>query len=348
MKLFCPLSGTSYTVDIGYGHGQAPHPIFYIPLKSLIYQHLDKYCDGSLSSQEVHLFGCALLHKLPIIWESPLDFMQSSTQLHETWRKNIEKLATICLKYTHIEDSSLPQYRIDKRNRDLNNLKIYLASIDEAVAELSYDEDDPEYLTHPVPTYIQQNAEEVILKMLRGSMSKVEKKESFPRLMADWAATTGNFPTTEIVVAITKGEEEVTTIRKHWKNIVYLTFKATDPIDLLSSQVTPGDMEELIEHCEVNIEIGTIHSLALLRKLREVKSILKEFKSPAPSASMTIAKSYVITADFLSGELLGGENETKFTVDRPKVTIPEKEPLRRDYPNTAAYLRARIAWNKGY
>jgi hypothetical protein len=105
-------------------------------------------------------------------------------------------------------------------------------------------------------------------------------------------------------------------------------------------------MEELIEHCEVNIEIGTIHSLALLRKLREVKSILKEFKSPAPSASMTIAKSHVITADFLSGE--GGENETKFTVDRPKVTIPEKEPLRRDYPNTAAYLRARIAWNKGY
>jgi hypothetical protein len=339
MKLFCPLSGVSYHTNIGYGHGQAPHPIFYLPLKSLIVQHLDNYCEGKLSEEEIHLFGCAMLHKLPVIWEHPVSITENTKY---NWKKYLEKLATICLKHGGSNPNDLPQYHIDKRNNDLSNLGIYLSSIDDAIAELAW-EADPETGEVPQPNYITRNAEETILRMLRGSMSRAEKRETFPKLMADWAANVGKFPATTVTAEITYKGTRTVTLREHWHEIVYKLFAVPDVVSLLSTEITPGDLDEVIEHCETTVEIGTIHSLALFKKLREAKAVLEEFRSPAPSASMIVAKAAPLTAAFLSGE----DNVSKVTQDRPKVSVPESEPLRKDYPNSAAYIRAKIAWQRG-
>lgn len=333
MKLFCPLSGVSYKTSIGYGHGKAPHPVFYLPLKSLISQHLDAFCSGKLKEEEIHLFGCALLHKLPVVWE---DTVQNSESIQKRWKNNIEKLAAICLKYDTRTEKDMPRYHIDKRNNDLGNLKGYLESVDEAIAELSYGEDAP------VPTYMTRNAEAAILRMLRGSISRAEKRETFPKLMADWAASVGDFP--RDIVNITENETRI--LGEYWKSIIQHVFTHDDPLTILSTTITPGDLDELIEHCETHIEVGTIHSLALLRRLREVRNILDEFRSPVSRSSLSTAKSQAISASFLNGESEALSNT--INIDRPKIEVPSSEPLRKDYPNAAAYIRAKIAWQKGY
>jgi hypothetical protein len=330
MKLFCPLSGISYGTDIGYGHGQAPHPIFYLPLKSLIIQHLDKFCTNELKTEETHLFGCALLHKLPVQWEVPLTL---TPELKSNWYKYIEKLAAICLKYDTRLEEDLPKYHIDRHSCSLSNLKYYLESFDEAIADLGDDEDAP------VPSYITRNAEETILRMLRTSLSNKEKRHTFPQLMADWAVQVGNFPTTLVTIDDTGKQLP---LKEYWRYIVRRVFEVESPIELLSDTITHGDLEELIEHCCHEIEVGTLHSLALLRRLREAQSIIDEFKNPVQRHTLTIEQSKQVSADFLAGEA------DTLIIDRPKVTIPDKEPLRKDYPNTAAYIRAKIAYNKGY
>lgn len=336
MKLYCPLSGISYSTNIGYGHGKAPHPTFYLPLKSLISQNLDAFTMGKLSEEETHLFGCALLHKLPVIWEVEVPLNENTKVI---WRKYLEKLAACVLRYDSRLESDLPKYHIDRHSCNLGNLSIYLESLCDAVAELESDGDSP------TPTYITRNAEATILRMLRGSMSRKEKQETFPMAMAEWAASVAAFPTELVTIAVSsKGTEEKMLLRDYWKDIVVKLFRETDPINILSTTITPADVDELIEHCETHLEIGSLHSLALMRRLRDAKVILDEFRSPAPRAAITVRKNEILTAQFLEGN----ENVSQINIDRPKVSIPKDEPLRRDYPNTAAYLRARIAWQRGY
>jgi len=339
MKLYCPLSGISYKTSVGYGHGKAPHPVFYLPLKSLISQHLNAFCEGKLSEEETHLFGCALLHKLPVVWETTLS---PSPELHATWRKYLEKLATICLRYGERDHDKLPHYHIDKYNPTLGNLKIYLQELNCTVAELEYGTaDSGESRT---PSYIMRNAENALLRMLRGSLSSAERRETFPQLMADWAADIADFPTELVTIA----EDKSVILRDFWKDIVRKLFAQSDTLDILKHDVTPGDLDELIEHCECNMEIGSIHSLALMRRLREAKEILDEFRSPVSVASIQISHAE-ITAAFLEDE------DSKVTkIDScdaeptkgQEVAVPTSEPIRKDYPNIAAYMRARILWKK--
>lgn len=334
MKLTCPLSGISYHTDLGYGRGAAPHPIFYLPLKSLIAQHLNPFCDGKLDKIQLHLFGAALLHKLPTIWDTPLDIDKCA----KVWPKTIEKLAAVCLRLDDRKAKHLPEYHICKDTADLYNLKLYLESIDDVVAEL---DGSGTYKN----TYLQRNAEEVIVRMLRQTLNKAEKKHSLPKLIADWALEVGEFPAYDVPILQDDGiSTKKQPLCQFWHGLIIKAFTISDPVDMLSTQVTAADIDELIEHCEHNIEVGTVHSNALLGKLRTIREVLDEFRSPAPSRTINIAERNESLAIALLGEDAHVPDKSVRIDNAPPLTT---EPLRKDYPSMGSYLAAKLKWQRG-
>lgn len=341
MKLICPLTNVSYGTSIGYGHGRAPHPVFYIPLKSLIQQHLHPYYERQLSNVEIHLFGCALLHKLPVIWEVPLD----EAKCAKVWPQVIEKLSALCMRLDTRRIEEMPQYHITKDNNTLHNLRYYIESIDDTIEEL---EGDGDYRN----TYIQRNAENTITRMLLQCLNKSEKKHALPKLMADWALEIGRFPTDNVTLLHNDNSTTKVPMCEHWHGIIMRIFGTNDPVDILTTEITAGDIEELIEHCETNIEVGTIIANALLRKLRDAKEVLDEFRSPASVRNIKIAETR--DADALA-ILLSEENgpqgfksvRINESAETTPTSAPTSEPLRKDYPSMGAYLAAKIKWQRG-
>ena len=337
MKLICPYTAISYKTSIGYGHGKVPHPIFGLPTGELVSQNLDPFIVGSLSGEEIHLLGCALLAKLPVIWDVALDMDICIPK----WKAHIERLAATVLRYvdkgaSNAKGHDLPEYRICIATENLANLNVYLSAVNEAISGQqpwgTVDPLDPDTGS----SYLRDEAEEMILKLLRTVSNRASATKELPALMADWAADVGDFPDTSIKLL----EGKTSTLKAHWKFIIKRLFESKSPVEILSDHVTVGDIAELIEQCESHIDIGSIHSLALFKKLRQAQSILDEFSSPARLADIKVvaaAKSGNLA------DLLGGSPEG---ANKPAREYQEGEPRKEDFTNFQAYMQARIRWSK--
>lgn len=335
MKLICPLSGIRYTATYGLGSGTAPHPVFYLPATTLLSDYLPAWVEGRIQDTEtLHLLGCALLHKLPIQWET------ACTATPQTWARNLEKLAAVVATLDSTITENIPKYRILQHSASLENLDQYLIAVTGAIWEQSLPDGD-EY----VPEHLILEAEAELLANLRRTFDKTAQT-SLPKQMADWAAMVGDFPAGEF----TNSQGESVTIKSHWHNIIHATFSSSDYISLITSDITYADVDELVEHCETNITFTTLHGTVLLKKLRAVRDVLDEFKSPAPAHTITVE-----VADDLAATLLGEsrsgaashatteETETNAnTATASKETEALTEPRRCDYPSAAAYFAARI------
>ena len=334
MKLICPYTAVSYKTSVGYGHGKVPHPIFGLPAGELVSQNLDAFIVGELTKEELHLLGSALLAKLPVIWDTALDVQACVPK----WQAHIERLAATVLRYVDRGADDLPEYRICKDTENLSNLGVYLSAVNDAISNCqpwgTVDPLDPETSS----SYLRDEAEEMILKLLRTASTKASASRELPSLMADWAADVGNFPDT----AITLLEDKTTTLRAHWKFIIKRLFESKSPVEILSDNITVGDVAELTEQCESNIDIGSIHSLALFKKLRQAQSILDEFSSPARLADIKVAAASK-SGDLAS--LLGG-SPSGSSGSAPAREYQEGEPKKESYTNLHAYLQARIRWSK--
>lgn len=324
MKLFCPKSGLHYTTDLGWGNATAPHPIFNLPTKELIVTHLNPFTYGTLSANNTHLLGCALLDKFPTTWRAPVNRNKTLS----IWKANIELLAAAALRLSTAH--KVPGYVVDSNSCDLNNLHIYLKEVDSALVDLDYQE---EYIINSktsgtsgankrkIPIYAKESAEILILKLLRTPLKAAERQKLLPVIMAEWAADVGRFPPN--TVSLRDGTK--LTLRDYWKDIIIKIFSFSDPVQILSEDITKADISELIEHCEEKIDIGTLHSLVLFKKLRVANAIIEEFK--VPKAAMSNA------ADLLRED--SSEDTTKTA-----------GPKLRDYPNMKAFIIARNKWRE--
>lgn len=353
MKLFCPISGVSYTTNIGYGHGQAPHPIFYFSLEQLTTQFLEPYTRGKLEEKEIHLLGCALLHTLPVQWEVAVE---PSEKVNRIWRRNLEKLASAALWYDDRSSSQLPKYRIDKNTSTLHNLDQYVKSLTTTtILKAPVDSNDWETeadITETLTDNELVRAEETILAIVRSALNKAGKKQ-LPSLMAQWAASVGNFSEESISYPSSMADKGTvnTTLKKHWQYIIIKAFETTEYVNLLSEDITLADISELVEHCETEIEAGTLHYSILMKKLRAAKNVIEEFTSPAPMSQIQIVEHHEELAASLLGEassstLTDSTSLAPLAPTTPEHKVPTSAPLRKDYPSNASYLAAKLRYSR--
>lgn len=320
MKLFCPKSAVSYTCDVGYGHGKIPHPIFQLPLKALIMQHLQAYTLGKLPDQDLHLLGCALVNHFPVEWRAPLRVSKCLSY----WKQNIERLATIITKLDPKRFEELPSYVISSQTQDLGSFNVYLESVLSA-RELSGGQD-----WHAG----QEDLELQILRTIRSSMQQAKSKKLLPELIADWAVEVGNFPDMKIQLA-----NSTIPLSQYWRHMIVEVFRTDSPVSILSSDITRDDLDELIEHLEENLELGSIHSMTLMRKLREARSVIDEFR---PRRLEDLEDPI---AALLEDSKVSFMEVSVPSSSEPKTYLPG-EPRRESFTTMAAYLQAKISWKK--
>jgi len=133
--------------------------------------------------------------------------------------------------------------------------------------------------------------------------------EKYAHVLADWAALAANFP------------PEYT---EYWKELIISCYDFGKII-----QTQQIHLEDLIEYCEDNIDefsCGSIFSNALFNCLQEGLSSLNDFYSVGFS-------------------VLDSSQTEQETLIKIIESAPMQKPIKSDYPNSFAYLKAKMAWD---
>jgi hypothetical protein len=186
----------------------------------------------------------------------------------------------------------------------------------------------------------EEQCNAVIEKILRGSISSPREKQKFPELVANWAAQVGNFPNS--VFKDSKGERR--TIRSFWKDIIQNAFDLGTTgkgySNILTSDVTVDDLDELQEHCMEHIPSGTLHSRALWEELAKLKEVILEFKNPTKASDLSIE---VLSSSDLESILTEVSHVPQVqSLENDDPDMPRKE----DYPSLSSFVKAKMAYKR--
>jgi hypothetical protein len=144
--------------------------------------------------------------------------------------------------------------------------------------------------------------------------------------LADWASVAGEFPS-----FLTQSPWSSIRIpcAEYWKAIIIRAAKN----EFLHS-VSAKDLQELIDHCEDRIPVGSIYSHALFKLLRHAKERLVNYLG---FGDVDIRSTYTIleeSTDIESANL-------RAMID----SAPLKEPKLEEYPNRFKFLQAKLKWD---
>lgn len=354
MKLQCPFSGLNYEIPTfqlsGFKEQKVPHPFLSFPLNQVMGTCIPAFAKETIFQEDLHLFGTYLLLKLPIeSWGSPLLEKAPIEYWHTFWLSNIQYLASTVMRLAGKSPKNLPTFStLGGEETPLANLKEWLAQINTCINDF-YSPISQE--AHKRNKEFRANLSEeqfssesqcnaVIEKILRGSLSSPREKDKFPELISNWAAKVGDFPNS----VFKKADGSRSTVRNFWKQIIQDAFdlggKGKGYSNILTSDVTIADLEELIEHCQENIPCGTLQSRALYEELAKLKEVIQEFRPAANSSNLSIA--------FLSSEDIHSIISEVSHV--PQVQIKENDdpdmPRKEDYPTLASFVKAKMAYKK--
>lgn len=356
MKLLCPLSGIRYEVGTfklsNYKEQKVPHPFLSFPLNEVLGSCLPAFANESLFEEDLHLFGTYLVSKLPIErWGHPLLEKAPLSYWTPFWLANIQNLAATVKrlngkKVKNLTTFSVMSDKFQQGEAPLGNLKEWLASANQTINEF-YSPISEEarkrnknfranLSEEQFSSEAQCNA--VIEKILRGSLSSPREKQKFPELIASWAAKVGDFPNS--VFRNSKGER--TTVRSFWKQIIQDAFdlgaNGRGYSNILTSDVSIADLEELQEHCMEHIPSGTLQSRALWDELAKLKEVILEFKSPSKSSDLSVEVLSSLDIENILGEVSHVAPKVNSENDDPD--MPRKE----DYPTLSSFVKAKLAY----
>lgn len=353
MKLLCPLSGIRYEVGTfklsNYKEQKVPHPFLSFPLNEVLGSCLPRFANESLFEEDLHLFGTYLISKLPVErWGNPLLEKESFSYWTPFWLSHIEQLASTVKRLDGKKPKNIPTFNVfsEGETHPLSNLKEWLKEanlcINEFYAPISEEalKRNKDFRANLSEEQFSSEAQcnAVIEKILRGSLSSPREKQKFPELISNWAAKVGDFPNS--VFRDSKGNRS--TVRTFWKQIIQDAFdlgaNGRGYSNILTSDVTIADLEELQEHCMENIPAGTLQSRALWEELGKLKEVILEFKSPSRSSDLSIE---ILSSQDIESIL--GEVSHIVPMKNQENDDPDM-PRKEDYPTLSSFVKAKMAY----
>lgn len=354
MKLLCPLSGISYETGAmqltRFKELKVPHPFLSISLNEALGIMLPLAAKQELPDEELHLFGTYLVSKLPVErWGNPLLYKAPLSYWTPFWLTHIQQLAATVKRLDGKKVKYLTTFNVfadSLESAPLSNLKEWLDSTNTTINEfyspiseeaLKRNKDFRANLSEEqFSSEAQCNA--VIEKILRGSLSTPREKSKFPELISNWAAKVGDFPNS--IFRDSKGERK--TVRSFWKQIIQDAFdlgaNGRGYSNILTSDVSIADLEELQEHCMEHIPSGTLQSRALWEELAKLKEVILEFKSPSRSSDLSIEVLSNKDMEAILGEV--SHVVPKINAENDDPDMPRKE----DYPSLSSFVKAKMAY----
>lgn len=315
-KVTCAISGIPYTtthfsnLTVSHTEGMV-HPIFAMP-RSTLYPLYTQHCKGQLSDTDSYLLFLAFFHSSgQVTWKYPASLDPKSPEASRLIETNFSSLLRVLEQSDLISHPSFeqPSFAVYYDNSSMAHLSNWILAWEKNINHFysyraSQDEIDA----------MQKLENKLTWHILSG-----ESPEKYARVIANWAAKAGEFP------------PEVTPL---WKETIISCFNATKmfntPLTLLN---------EIKEHIELNVEVGSIHFHTLYKVINEGIAKHADFLGGA-SLGYTILPS--LDDDLGSSNL----SEQKGTAKLATIAsnAPDKPPVATDYPTSLAYLKARLAY----
>lgn len=345
MKVKCPVSGLTYTVDFPhFGTSTCPHPMLALSASALNETFLELHAAQQLSSELTHLLGLAYLTKLPVV-EVPALPANSHETMHAFWLKNLEKLARVCTKLER-KTFLRPLPSIRATPETLPHLQHWLQDLEIELGQAAMPISDEArklnslaarsgVLTDNSSIHEKDIVESIMLRGLRGAPLKGKEAKRFPELIADWAQEVGEFPHTPVLLPSGKRIP----LAQHWHTIITAAFTKDGAGDLLDGDVSTGDIEELIEYCYDQIPAGSIHATALWEKLTYLQENLEDYKARGSLRKIRPAAFKGTTEDLLAalGEPVTHHKDSPCPLGtQAKSGHDATELLLQDFPSTTA------------
>ena len=318
MRIRCAYSNLDIQVShfpASLHHRECYHPIFCIPQKKLI-QYTRKWADGELTHEDSYLLFLALLNsteqvefRVPVI-QTPLTASIVAN--------NMESLVRV-ISYTNAimhPSFVLPQVAITKETCDLKNVAIWISDWHQCFVDFQ-----DGYAIAKVQEKLRRRE-----STLQSFIKNVNRPIAhYAKILADWAGEAGEFPTFNITI-----DGKVWRICDYWKSIIQKCCKAESIFTVPST-----DLGELIEHCECNIEPGSIYHHTLMELLRAGASRQQNYLGLG-DLDFSVTTYRIIEQD------TSIEDANKLAMID---SAPKTKPEPNEYPSKLAYLRAKLKYD---
>ena len=306
------MSGLEFKVEffpVSLCSREAHHPIFDLPLKKL-WRFIPKWSAGELNQVDSYLLFLAFLNATDLVR------FQTSAKVTEQTNSivasQMQPLISAIQKISGIKHPvfAVPRFSINEVTSDLSTISALIQSWHEAHAEFLKGSAREKYKS-------KLQAKEVSLyKLIR---SPQLNPKSYAHILASWAALAADFPEYQVKAP----DGSITTLSQYWQDLIIRCHTDTEVISL-----PLADLEELLEHVETTVEVGTIFATHLFSTIRVGISTIKDFHL-TPFTIVDSAEQAEVEAANLQNLI---------------ASAPEAEPKRTNYPNEFSFIKAKMKW----
>lgn len=327
MKILCGISSVEFSCDHFPGILQSRevnHPVFSLPQKKLL-SYLHKWSSGELTSIDSYLLFLALLNSSDLVQFRVPAIRTAKTD--SIIAQNMESLAKTVIKLNTVTVPSkiFPHFVISQDTKTLDNVHYWIENWKDSYSSFQAG----------VLTDLEGRDEWKKLANREAALERLIKNPHRPvseyaSQIAEWASVAGSFPQGTVPSPFTGLQ---ISLSDYWK---YIIIKSSTESALYS--IPKGDLEDLLEHCESHIDIGTIFSNALFKILRN---------------ALTKQRNFIGLGD----KDIGRVREGDFTILDPDASAedanmaalissaPDHLPQRDEYPTKFEYMRAKLRYD---
>lgn len=322
-KILCAISGIEFTcehVPMALHSREAKHPIFYLPTKKL-YALYAKWSQGELTDTDSYLLFCALYNITDLVeFTSPFERSALSKSIvANNLPKLVEVINRIDAVNHHLHEQVFARMHVSHETKDMASCALWIE-----IWNKNYVDYISGYKNELLRTRVRQR-EDVLQKLIKKADKEPNK---YARVLAKWAADAAKFPEFEVENVFTNTK---TTLSAYWQQIIEMCCKE-DRIYLIPK----ADFDELMEHCEANIEPGTIYSYTLSELLKTGLYKKKNY--------LGLGEIDLVGTPFRI--LNASDNIQDANMLAMIDSAPKSLPLRANYESNIAYLRASLAYKQ--
>ena len=324
MQILCAYSSLTFEVQHFPGtlsSRESYHPVFDMPQKRLL-SNLGKWSSGGLTPTDSYLLFLAVLRSTDLV-----DFRVPAIRTPATdaiIAQNMEALARTVIKLNSVSNPAVcfPHYVISTDTRTLDNVRYWIENWQDSYNDFVAGRiRDIEGRDEWKKLSIREAALQRLIKNPHVSLSSIAGR------IADWASIAGSFPSHGTIPSPFSGLQ--ITVSDYWKNLIELCASETK---LFS--IPRDDLQELLDHCEEHIPIGSIYSNALFKIIRHAMDRQKSFLG---LGDLDISRS--------TYEILTSTDSVEDANLRASIqAAPTEEPRQEQYGSKFEYLRAKLRW----
>lgn len=321
MKILCAISGLEFKVQYFPGYltsRELAHPVFALPQHKLL-RYAAKYDEGGIVAEDAYLLYLALFNSTDLVeWRVPA---QRSAELDAVIAQCMESAFAVIGKMATIASPAYkpPQFVCSPDTKTFLNSSYWLDLWEQSIEEF-----ESGYRSYRESRELI-NRETALDKLIKDANKNINQ---YAHILADWAAIAASFPTYDMRISPSRTE----VCADYWKEIVVACTKSERIFNIPEAHI-----EKLIEHCEDNINHGSIIAHALMSLLRKGVNRKRDYLGlddidDSPSAYFKILDADNSTED---ANIVALINEV----------ATGAAPVRSAYKTTFEYLKAKTKYD---